>query len=58
MNGEQYSRAVLGWPAALVAVGVGLYAVFSAVTGHGDRALVLAAIAVVNGLLAGTVLLG
>ena len=58
VNREKYSRAVLGWPAALLAFGLGLYAVVSAVTGHGDRALVLGAIAAANALMAGTVLLG
>lgn len=57
MNRRQYSRTVLGWPAALLAIGLGLYAVVSVLTGHGDRALVLAAIAAVNGVIAGTVLL-
>lgn len=55
---QRYSRTVLGWPAALVAVGLGVYALVSAVTGHGDRALVLAGIAAVNALIAGTVILG
>lgn len=57
MDRQQYSRTVLGWPAAALALGLGVYALVSLLIGHGDRVLVLAAIAAVNALFAGTVLL-
>jgi hypothetical protein len=54
---DQFSRVVWGWPSVLLAICLGVYAVVSAVTGHGDRALVLAAIAAFNGFLGAKVLL-
>ena len=58
MDRDQFARAVWGWPTVLFAVCLGVYAVVSAVTGHGERALVLAAIAAFNGYLGAKVLLG
>jgi hypothetical protein len=54
---DQFARVVWGWPTVLLAVCLGAYAVVSAVSGHGGRALVLAAIAAFNGFLGAKVLL-
>ncbi|MCA1713491.1 MAG: hypothetical protein LC789_18380 [Actinobacteria bacterium] len=58
MDRQRYERTVLAWPAAALAVGLLVYALVSLLTGHRNRALVLAVIGAANALLAGTVLLG